>query len=363
MPKADSPVSGPPVMRPRLGLRPTSPQHDAGMRMEPAPSMACAMGTARAATNAAAPPLEPPTPRSVSHGLRVGPLARLSVAKLRPSSGIVVTPRVAMPAVRNRAIRSVSRRATMPRRPELPSWNGTPSAIGTSLIRNGIPVNGPSPACWRATGNIGPTKALTSSSAAARALLAAFSTSAVLTWRVLISSRRPMASYRVYSWTSMRLSSTSGAFGPCGEQPAWVWFIGNGGQPRGRVVTLAVVRHAGGESGRRGCQNRRVAVGSDRQVFVGRGPELAMLQEAMVAAATGSGGVILVSGPAGIGKSRLVAEAVRVGRRVVRGRCVADGGAPPLWPWLRVLGRVRPDLRLDETAAGADATREGDPRE
>ena len=112
-----------------------------------------------------------------------------------------------------------------------------------------------------------------------------------------------------------------------------------------------------------GCQNRRVDGGPDRQVFVGRGPELALLRDAIAVAANGSGGVILVSGPAGIGKSRLVAEAVRAGRRVVRGRCVADGGAPPLWPWLRILGRVRPELPLDETAAGADATWEGDPRE
>jgi hypothetical protein len=64
---------GPSEMRPCETFSPTSPQHAAGMRMEPPPSEAWAMGTIPAATAAAAPPLEPPGVRLVSHGLRVGP--------------------------------------------------------------------------------------------------------------------------------------------------------------------------------------------------------------------------------------------------------------------------------------------------
>jgi hypothetical protein len=48
------------TIRPRPGLSPTSPQAAAGMRMEPPPSLACAMGTTPAATRAAAPPEEAP---------------------------------------------------------------------------------------------------------------------------------------------------------------------------------------------------------------------------------------------------------------------------------------------------------------
>ncbi len=59
--------------RPRDGLSPTSPQHDAGIRIDPPPSLACAIGTTPAATIAAEPPLEPPAERPVSHGLRVAP--------------------------------------------------------------------------------------------------------------------------------------------------------------------------------------------------------------------------------------------------------------------------------------------------
>ena len=67
-----SPTCGPLLTRPRLGLSPTRPQHEAGMRIDPPPSLACATGTIPEATAAAAPPLEPPAERVGSHGLRVG---------------------------------------------------------------------------------------------------------------------------------------------------------------------------------------------------------------------------------------------------------------------------------------------------
>ena len=50
-----SPISGPQLTRPRVGSSPTSPHSLAGMRMEPAPSVACATGTRPAATAAADP--------------------------------------------------------------------------------------------------------------------------------------------------------------------------------------------------------------------------------------------------------------------------------------------------------------------
>ena len=54
------PASGPSDTRPRAGLSPTSPQQAAGIRIEPPPSLPCAIGTIPAATAAAEPPLEPP---------------------------------------------------------------------------------------------------------------------------------------------------------------------------------------------------------------------------------------------------------------------------------------------------------------
>jgi predicted ATPase len=43
-------------------------------------------------------------------------------------------------------------------------------------------------------------------------------------------------------------------------------------------------------------------------ILVGRSAEMNLLQECIETAASGQGGVVLLSGEAGIGKSRLVAE-------------------------------------------------------
>ncbi|WP_433414649.1 BTAD domain-containing putative transcriptional regulator [Microtetraspora malaysiensis] len=55
----------------------------------------------------------------------------------------------------------------------------------------------------------------------------------------------------------------------------------------------------------------------------------------------GRGGVVLVTGEAGIGKTRLAQsaaeEAEARGISVVWGRCVEDHGALPFWPWLQAL--------------------------
>ena len=63
----------PGTTRPRVGFNPTSPHCDAGMRIEPAMSLAWAAGTSPAATAAAEPPDEPPGEWSRFHGLWVGP--------------------------------------------------------------------------------------------------------------------------------------------------------------------------------------------------------------------------------------------------------------------------------------------------
>ena len=76
-PKADIPFqrarSGATETRPRCGLSPKRPQDEAGMRIEPAPSEAKAIGTRPAATAAALPPLEPPGVRCGFQGFLVTP--------------------------------------------------------------------------------------------------------------------------------------------------------------------------------------------------------------------------------------------------------------------------------------------------
>src|SRR5712691_3425184 len=92
-------------MRPRDGLSPKTPQHDAGMRIEPPPSLPCAAGASPAATAAAAPPLEPPDVSSTFHGLRQAPFSSDSVCAIVPSSDVFVLPSTTNPA-------SPSRRTT-----------------------------------------------------------------------------------------------------------------------------------------------------------------------------------------------------------------------------------------------------------
>ena len=83
------------------------------------------------------------------------------------------------------------------------------------------------------------------------------------------------------------------------------------------------------------------AVRSSGRPFVGRVHELAVLHEALEEAVAGRGGLVLIAGEPGIGKSRLadaLAERARAaGARVLVGRCWEAGGAPAYWPWAQAL--------------------------
>jgi ABC-type oligopeptide transport system substrate-binding subunit/class 3 adenylate cyclase len=85
--------------------------------------------------------------------------------------------------------------------------------------------------------------------------------------------------------------------------------------------------------------------------LVGRGRELGAGREALDALSSGRGGVLVVSGEAGIGKTRLLAElqalAELEGMRWLEGRCVSYGESLPYWPF-------RDLLRGDWIGAGAD---------
>ncbi|MCW3042072.1 MAG: LuxR family transcriptional regulator, partial [Actinobacteria bacterium] len=79
--------------------------------------------------------------------------------------------------------------------------------------------------------------------------------------------------------------------------------------------------------------------------MVGRSAEMDLLGRAFDRAAEGRGGAILLSGEAGVGKTRLVTEFVAArgaGATVLVGGCLAlADGAPPYWPVLDALRTLR----------------------
>ena len=114
--------------------------------------------------------------------------------------------------------------------------------------------------------------------------------------------------------------------------------------------------------------------------LVGREAQLRCITERLAEAKSGRGGVVLVEGEPGIGKTRLVeevaAQAERLGMAVAWSRCSESAGAPPFWPWTQVLealdhpaadrggapgggenlAALLSGRRLEGSAAGSDAT-------
>jgi class 3 adenylate cyclase len=99
-----------------------------------------------------------------------------------------------------------------------------------------------------------------------------------------------------------------------------------------------------------------------RGVFVGREKELERLRNAFDEAFAGHGGLVMLVGEPGIGKTRTTQEletyARMRGATVLWGRTHESSGVPPYWPWVQVgnqwvaSGEIVADLRLPPDAVG-----------
>jgi DNA-binding CsgD family transcriptional regulator len=94
--------------------------------------------------------------------------------------------------------------------------------------------------------------------------------------------------------------------------------------------------------------------------FVGRDQETAVLREYLDAAARGQGALILLTGEAGIGKTRLCAEAMALARQrgffAIAGHCYDMEGTPPYVPFVEAIeyvARVVPRDELRQTLGDA----------
>ncbi|MEA2474079.1 MAG: hypothetical protein QOE06_1994, partial [Thermoleophilaceae bacterium] len=89
--------------------------------------------------------------------------------------------------------------------------------------------------------------------------------------------------------------------------------------------------------------------------FVGRDRELDELRAALAQAHDGRGGVFMVGGEPGVGKTTLVemvaGDAERSGAMVAWGRCWEGGGAPAYWPWVQAIRSLVRDMQTDELEA------------
>ena len=88
-----------------------------------------------------------------------------------------------------------------------------------------------------------------------------------------------------------------------------------------------------------------------------RARELGELSELVADAARGVGGVVLLGGEPGIGKSRLAEAAAEMAREAglasAWGRCREGAGAPPFWPWTQVVRSL--GATVDWSPAGKEA--------
>jgi tetratricopeptide (TPR) repeat protein len=93
--------------------------------------------------------------------------------------------------------------------------------------------------------------------------------------------------------------------------------------------------------------------------LIGRDHPAGVLRAEISRATDSHGGLVLVTGEAGIGKTTLVTDAVEVARErgalVLSGSCWDSSAAPGFWPWVQVIRGLRRQAESGEWAAAQEA--------
>ncbi|MFB9556663.1 ATP-binding protein [Streptomyces roseoviridis] len=93
--------------------------------------------------------------------------------------------------------------------------------------------------------------------------------------------------------------------------------------------------------------------------LLGRDDSLRAVRARIERAVAGHGGVLLITGEAGIGKTSLAGRAVQeargVGLAVLRGACWDADGTPGYWPWTQVVRSLRRSARTETWEAASEA--------
>jgi tetratricopeptide (TPR) repeat protein len=96
-----------------------------------------------------------------------------------------------------------------------------------------------------------------------------------------------------------------------------------------------------------------------RAGLIGRDHPVAVLRAEIGRAVDSHGGLVLVTGEAGIGKTTLVTDAMEVARErgalVLSGSCWDSSAAPGFWPWVQVIRALRRQATPAEWAAAEEA--------
>ena len=97
--------------------------------------------------------------------------------------------------------------------------------------------------------------------------------------------------------------------------------------------------------------------------LVGRRAELALLRNAVDSAFFSQARCVVIEGPPGVGKTRLLLEATTEatarGALSVWGRCQDGAGAPSMWPWVQIASALVGTMPVDDMPAWTDGVLSG----